>query len=145
MSTSTGYNCKSCGKLHEYTPYMISHQAERIQHRCDLCGAVHVLLDGAAYLWAPGHVPRHTPDQRVQNLQAIQLPLLTHPEATGWITEGPPTREGWYHIRFPNGTEADKNWWWSCVSERFAYDETSPITLGFESIGGWRGLDREHN
>lgn len=145
MSNSTGYNCTTCGKWHAFTPYMISHQSERVQHRCDLCGAVHMLHEGAAYKWHPGHLPTHLADQREQNLKAIQLPLLTHPEITAWITDEPPMRDGWYHIRFPNGTEADRNWYWQGSMQRFAYDEHSPITLGFSSIGGWRGLDRAYN
>lgn len=146
MSTSTGYNCKSCGKWHAYTPYMIAHQGERVQHRCDLCGAVHMMFEGAAYLWSPGHTPRHLPDQREQLVAAAaQVPLFVEPALTDWITDEPPQRDGFYHIRFPNGTESDRNWYWNSRGQRFAYDTDSPITLGFSSIGAWRGLDREYN
>jgi hypothetical protein len=145
MSISTGYNCTSCGKFHEYSAYLVAHRMERIQHTCDLCGAIHTLYDGYAYRWKPGHVPAATTREELAVAAGVQLPLLTEPALTDWINEHPPEREGYYHIRFPNGTEADRNWYWSRRTFTFLYDKDSPVSLAFGSIGAWRGLDREYN
>lgn len=143
MSNSTGYNCTCCGKQHAYSLYVLAHSLERIQHRCDLCGAVHMIYDGSAYLWSPGHVPKGTSTRDLATAAGVQLPLIPEPQLTDWISDAPPTLDGYYHVRFPNGTEADRNWYWQ--RGVFCYDKDSPVCIAFGSIGAWRGLDRQYN
>jgi hypothetical protein len=119
MSTSPGYNCTLCARFHPYTPYVMAHPNERLTHRC-MCGATHDLINGHARL----------------------VDRMAKPSVTEWITDDPPVREGYYHIRFPNGTESDRNWHWNGLA--FGYDKNSPHILGFTSIAGWRGLDRRY-
>jgi hypothetical protein len=120
MSSSTGYNCVCCGARHTFTLYVLAHRFEHLTHRCD-CGALHDIYDGEA-----------------------TLQEMTEPRVTVWIpsSAGAPERHGFYHVRFPNGTEADRNWYWNGIA--FLYDKDSPVSLGLSSIGAYRGLDREY-
>lgn len=145
MSNSAGYNCTTCNKWHAYSMYVMAHFHERLQHSCDLCGAVHMITGGVAFKWAPGHLPAGVTRAELDVAAGVQLPLIEEPQLTDWVADVPPQRDGFYHIRFPNGTEADRNWHWYGAASVFQYDKGSPIVISFGSIGAWRGLDREYN
>ena len=34
-----GYNCKTCGKWHDFSPYVYAHSFVDLTHKCDDCGA----------------------------------------------------------------------------------------------------------
>ena len=115
----TSYNCTCCGARHDFSMYVMAHRFEHLTHRCD-CGALHDIYDGEATL--------HD---------------MSAPRVTPWITpDVEPATQGFYHIRFPNGTEADRNWYWNGI--HFLYDKDSPVSLGLCSIGAYRGLDRQY-
>jgi hypothetical protein len=118
-SSAPGYNCTLCARFHPFSVYVLAHRFEHFTHRCE-CGAQHDIYDGEASL----------------------IDRLAKPAVTDWITDTPPALEGYYHIRFPNGTEADRNWYWN--GSAFAYDKGSPVVLQFGSIGGYRGLTRRY-
>jgi hypothetical protein len=113
-----------------------------LSHRCDLCGAVHTVLNGVATMTLPGHVPRKTTQFELDIAAGIEP--HDEPAVTAWIHDYPPIREGYYHIRFPNGTEADRNWYWNNQTGCFMYDKNGSVSLSFISIGAWRGLDRPY-
>jgi hypothetical protein len=139
---TSGYNCTTCGKRHTFSDYMLARQHVPLAHRCDLCGAAHNLLNGVATLTLPGHVPARTTQFE---LDIAAAPIVEEvPQVTGWFEGTPPQREGYYHIRFPNGTEADRNWWFDPVCNEFLYDKTSTVGLSFGAIGAWRGLDKQY-
>ena len=45
----TGFKCE-CGKAHEYTAYVYAHKNEKLHHRCEACGRIHIILHGEAKL-----------------------------------------------------------------------------------------------
>lgn len=114
---NAGFHCTVCGKYHAFTPYVAAHRFEHLVHRCE-CGARHGIYDGD-----------------------VDLIPTTEAAPTEWF---PPTVEpvhvGFLHIKFPNGTEADRNWYWDGAT--FRYDKDSPISIALNAIGGWRGLNR---
>jgi hypothetical protein len=123
--------------------YVHTHRHTPLAHRCDLCGAVHNILNLVATLTVPGLVPKKT-TQFELDIAAGTLAPHDEPQLTGWISDLPPQREGFFHIKFPNDTEADRNWWWNNDTGRFEYYKGSPVTLAFVSIGAWRGLDKPY-
>lgn len=145
MSNLPGFNCQTCGKRHDFSMYVIAHASDLLRHRCDLCAAVHDILprveglpERQVVLAIPGFIPKKT-----TSFELSQAAAEHEPTVTDWITSGPPERDGFYHIRFPNGTESDRNWFWR--DSRFWYAVDSPVSIGFESVGGFRGLDRAYN
>lgn len=48
------YNCFTCGKRHDFTPYLIAHQNTEMMHTCCACGAVASLHQGNALEATPG-------------------------------------------------------------------------------------------
>ena len=115
-SEHSGYTCALCARFHPYTMYVHAHRFEHLRTRCE-CGAVYDIYDREATL----------------------IDRLAKPAVTDWIT-GEPAHIGYYHIRFPNGTEADRNWYWDGAT--FRYDKDSPVSLASNCIQAFRGLTR---
>jgi len=42
-----GYNCKKCGKLHDFSLWVFAHWSEDLIHVCD-CGQSHIIRRGIA-------------------------------------------------------------------------------------------------
>lgn len=114
--SNAGFQCNVCGAHHTYSPYVLAHRFEHLTFRCD-CGARFDIYDGDADL-----IP------------------TTEAAPTAWIVDREPVHVGFYHIRFPNGTEADRNWWWDGMV--FRYDKDHPAGIAFNATGGYRGLNR---
>lgn len=108
------YTCQTCGTVHVYTPYMVAHLRETMEHKCE-CDAVHHLtLDGAT-LMQPGEIK------------------------TVWLTVEP-TIDGFYELLFKSGNEADRRWWWSNADHGFHFAEGHAACLTVGALSGWRGL-----
>lgn len=45
MTTAKGFNCKSCGKRHAFSLYVVAHAHEDLTHTCEACGALHSVQD----------------------------------------------------------------------------------------------------
>lgn len=45
-----GYTCKKCGTRHEFNVYVYAHWNVALNHTCEECGSVHVILRGRAHL-----------------------------------------------------------------------------------------------
>jgi hypothetical protein len=115
-----------------------------LSHNCTLCGAVHSILNGHATLTLPGHVPPKTTRFELEDAARQYVIPGMEPQLTDWIDDGAPLREGFYHFRFPNGTEADRNWWFDPPSGTWWYDKTGTVRISHNAIGAWRGLDKQY-
>jgi hypothetical protein len=48
------FNCFTCDKRHDFTPYLIAHKNEKLIHTCCACGAKAELYQGEACEFEPG-------------------------------------------------------------------------------------------
>lgn len=114
------FPCKTCGTMHERTPYIQSILRDRPHHECDNCGAIHVLYEHGYDLLKPGE------------------------DLTPWFpndVEHAPVRDGYYALLLMSGQKAKTKWWWNSKQGRFFFDPNSPASLGLDCIKGWRGLN----
>ncbi len=149
MDAPKGYNCLTCHKRHDFSMYIRSHPREVLQHTCDLCGAVTGLTcdlgDGerTPYQVKPGEVPERQSQFGLTVEERAQLELaLSEPQVTEWFEDGVPPCDGYWHIRFANGTEADRNWYWQAATYSYHFDKESAAAITPLGIA-WRGLDRD--
>lgn len=73
---SEGFDCE-CGKHHAFSPYVIAHWSDALQHRCVPCGRVHSLRAGIVK-------PVSGPVKRVSRIKEGAPPVARDPRQPFW-------------------------------------------------------------
>lgn len=121
MPANKTYECMCCHTVHTLSMYHLTHLADRPNHICDNCGAVHILTEGEA----------------VMITQGVLL--------SAWFPNTMlPVNDGYYRIMMPAGNVPDKLWWWDSLHALFRFEQGSTVTIHLSSIKAWRGMHNPH-